>query len=194
VRVVVVSEEVDRRKKSRVVILVIALVVIIVSSFTIWWFILRTTPAGTYSKYNISFNYPEGTEIDEQGILENEPDLNSGVVTCSWGEGAIEYAFAVGWLKVLQFDMDAGFEGSFEGMEEEGVINIVRDEREETILNGNTLYYETFECDESNKHYYGVIAMTNFEELEKVFIFSYIIEYSNPLQGFLDILETFEAE
>ena len=190
----VVSEKVEKRR-TRAIIVIVAIVVISVGSLTVWWFMFRTNPAGTFSKFNISFDYPEGTKIEEIGILERYPDVNSGMVVCAWSEGAIEYSISIGWIKTLQFDIDASFKGSFDGMTEEGATNIICSEREETKLNGYTLYYETFELDmNNNKHYYGVSAIANFQELEKVFIFFYVNEYDNPFQGLMDILETFEVE
>jgi len=190
-----VPEEVKKRGfPKKAVVAVVIIVIVIVASLTVWWYKFRVVPAGTYSKYGISFDYPEGANIIEQGVLKDTPDAYSGVVSCGWTEGAIEYTFAVSWVKTLYFDIEAGFEGGFSAMEEKGASNLIRGERGNSTFKGQTLHYQLSEFDIDKKHFYGAMACIYFIELEKEFVFVYICEYENPLPRLFNLLETFEAE
>jgi len=193
--------EVPKKKRMRVRTLAAIVLIIIVGFAAVsvfrWWFTERVPATGykTYSKYDISFDYPAGADTVEQGLFKNKPDVDSGLVECDWSEGAIEYSFMVCWVKTIQFDIEGGFEGGFSSLEEtEGVSNVVRGAQGESTLAGYTLYYQYMEYDVYAKHFYGVVALTYFGELEKGFVFAYACEYENPLPRLEEILETFEAK
>jgi hypothetical protein len=135
----------------------------------------------------------KGTEIGEEGLLEDEPNEDSGIVDCDWGEGGV---MVIG----LRTDIDA-FEEVFEVMverypqlmEEEG-ISYFQGEQGEFVLRGNTVQHQLFECEKDGDHTYGVMACTYFDELERGFIFVYIGHDEDPLSKLQKILGTFQAD
>ena len=179
-------------KNNRIVIVVIV-AVIALSGFLIYWFVFRVTPAGTYSKFSISFDYPEGTTIKEDGWLGNTPDTNSGFVTCYGRRHGTSYSFVLGWKKTDYYDIDAGFEMLFSSIK--SATNLVKEERATSSLSGHILHYQECEFDdtENNRHYHQVMGISYWTDLEKVFIVSYVSELESPFERMEEFLEAFEA-
>jgi len=96
----------------------------------------------TFSKYNFSFEFPKDFIIWQDGLLNKEPNENSGLVQVAPEEEDFPL-FAVSWIRTWQYGLEGGLEAGFEGINNwKGIESVTKGEVVETTKTGRRLLYQ----------------------------------------------------
>lgn len=156
------------------------------------------TATNIYSKYGFSFEYPEESTVTEKGLIENEADENSGIVTIQFG-GDEARMFSVSWMLLAPpelarpgYKMEDRLEGAFESMEGSQVFaSLDRGELVETHRDGNRMLYQYFTATgDDGQQGHGILAGFYCLESRKLFSFS---TFNTAVSTKQDILRDFET-
>ncbi|MBN1899306.1 MAG: hypothetical protein JW827_11060 [Spirochaetes bacterium] len=113
----------------------------------------------TFSKYDLSFQYPADFPITEFGLLSNEANETSGLVQAGRQEKDI-IMYQVTWIKTEKYDLEKGLEGGFAGLKNsKGIEKVARGKREERELKGHRVLLEDYSVQASTgEKVYGILA------------------------------------
>lgn len=120
-----ITQEVPRKsRKTLMAILLVAVVAVASVGVFIWWYTQKdSTPSSgfnTYSRYGVTFEYPKGMAITEQGMLESIATDSSGMIIGELSRDEDE-VIAVGWISMVTppDDLTTSLADALEGMEDE---------------------------------------------------------------------------
>jgi len=96
----------------------------------------------TFSKYEFSFQCPKEFLIWQDGLLDEEANINSGLIQAAPEEDNYPL-FAVSWIRTWQWGLEGGLEAGFEGIQNwEGIVNITKGVVVKTTKTGHRMLYQ----------------------------------------------------
>lgn len=184
-----IPEVPKRPRKTLIAILLITIVGVTTVSVFMWWYIQKGEEAPTpgfnkYSKYGLSFEYPKGMSISEQGMLESTATSSSGIVLGELSNYEDEL-ITVGWLTIVSPpDLEVSMSAGFEGMEAEGV-DVDKGQLVTSTKAGHTMKYQYFTATAEGETFYGIFGVWYCGTSDR--FYELILMYSEQ-----DVLSTFQ--
>ncbi len=154
----------------------------------------------TYSKHDFSFEYPTNTEIYENGLLGDLPDVNSGVITGLY-TSEDSHSIIISWIvsdppadNNAQDDLLTG--GIKTGL---GLLNpllenadsLVEKDSGEASVEGHKLLYREYEIVSAGGALYGVIGSWYCNETRRLFTLNVIYGKESAVLLLEQYLNTF---
>jgi hypothetical protein len=97
----------------------------------------------SFSEYDFSFQCPKAFLIWEDGLLDDEPSTDSGLVQAAPEDGKLPL-IAVSWIRTWEYGLEGGLEAGFEGVENWGTIQTVsKGQIVETTKTGHRMLYQS---------------------------------------------------
>lgn len=153
----------------------------------------------TFSKYGVSFEYPEGLLVWQGGLLEDNANENSGTVQVTPEEEGFPL-FAVSWVKTWQWGLEGGLEAGFAGIDNwEGIENVQKGELVETAKSGQRMLYQEghlmlyqyYIATTKTQIVYGIVAAFYCDDTQRAFGLVTMQRTTSPLFS-QEVLDNFK--
>ncbi|MFC1999989.1 hypothetical protein ACFLXE_04440 [Chloroflexota bacterium] len=142
-----------------------------------------------FSKYGLSFEFPDDCTISEHGVMENQANDTDGVVLASSDKMAIN----VYWTASVQdlFKGDPHYLNNFYfNMEQQsGITDIEREEWEETVKLGHQVIYERFSF-QGERKLFGIYGVWYCSNSQRMFDFVAVHDWARMLPLCKGVLES----
>jgi len=143
----------------------------------------------TYSKHGFSFEYHKDMPVTEIGLMENEVNDNSGMISVGEDNGEVNL-FMVSYIKTIQFSLEGGIEGAITGMtSDEGIEKVETSEIIETTKSGHRMLYQYYTATAiTGERAYGIVSVFYCNKSQKAFV---LMTINNTISAEPDVLENF---
>ena len=153
----------------------------------------------TFSKYGVSFEYPEDLLVWQGGLLEDNANENSGTVQVTPEEEGFPL-FAVSWVKTWQWGLEGGLEAGFAGIDNwEGIKSVQKGELVETVelgqrmlyQEGHRMLYQYYIATTKTQIVYGIVAAFYCDDTQRAFGLVTMQSTTAPLSS-QEVLDNFK--
>jgi len=101
------------------------------------------TELTSFSKYDISFQYPKAFDIWEDGLMDDQPNADSGLVQAA-PQDADFPLLAVSWIRTWEYGLEGGLEAGFDGVANwAGIQTVTKGQVVETTKTGHRMLYQS---------------------------------------------------
>ncbi len=160
----------------KVVMLIISL--FFISSFSFAQdSLLEIKLTDTYSKYGVSFKYPSGMKLSEEGFPMGIPTEHKGLISGEIYPGEDCHLLRISWLELaseegkgkefLETGLGAGYE-LIKGLVN-GSTNFIKKDKIEIIINGHKLLYQFYEGQVKDLSVYGILGSWYCDKSKRAF-------------------------
>jgi len=196
------------RKTMLVALLLIAVIIVAVVGVFLWQSsqtgedMLAPTPtasptsspvSNTYSKYGITFQYPEGMELTEKGMLESTATDSSGMVLGEINKGNLDKyeLLGVAWLtSVTPLDLKISLNGGLDGMKTDEITAVNKGEIVSSQKDGDEMLYAPYSLEASGQTMYGICGVWYNDSTDRLLQLNLMSGHQNMLPEFQQYLDS----
>ena len=152
----------------------------------------KPTELKTFSNYGFSFDYPTHFAMLEMGLMDSEPNDDSGMIQVMEENEKDVRLFQASYIRTATWDLESSLEGGFEGLEgAEGVASIEAGEIVEATKEEYPMLYQYYNfTDTEDVRFYGIMSVFYCEKNQKLFA---LITMNSTISAKKDIIEDFQT-
>lgn len=134
-----------------------------------------------YSKYGLSFKYPSGMKLSEEGFPTGIATEHTGIVSGAlYPNEKSFHTVKISWMELMSEEgkgeefLEPGLEAGYELISGlvSGSKNFIKKDKTEIIINGHKLLYQFYECQVKDLSVYGILGSWYCDKSKRAFTFN----------------------